>query len=227
MAQNFGWRHIFFASIAVAVVSLLLLRGTPEIESRAAHGFIDFRLFRNPTYAGATLSNFLLNSVAGTLLVSLQLVQRGGGLSAQQAGALTIGYAVAIIAFIRVGEKLLQRFGARKPMIWGCLVVGLAIVLLSPANLLLADYQRLAMLGYTLFGIGLAFYATPSTALSANPDSIAWMEGVITFSGLQDNLALREAAIVALMFNLLMVLVAILSIRLTLPKGPKGGPKQA
>lgn len=237
-----------------------------RIESRATHGFVDFRLFRNPTYAGATLSNFLLNSVAGTLLVSLQLVQRGGGLSAQQAGALTIGYAVAIIAFIRVGEKLLQRFGARKPMIWGCLVVGLAIALLSPANLLLADYQRLALLGYTLFGIGLAFYATPSTdaalsalpaaqagsgagiykmasslgaafgiaisaaiftALSANPDSIAWMEGVITFSGRQDNLALREAAIAALMFNLLMVLVAILSIMLTIPKGPKGGPKQA
>ena len=37
----------------------------------------------------------------------------GGSMSAQQAGTLTLGYAVAIIAFIRVGEKLLQRFGAR------------------------------------------------------------------------------------------------------------------
>ena len=46
-------------------------------------------------------------------------------MTAQQAGALTLGYAVAIIAFIRVGEKLLQRFGARKPMIWGCLITGL------------------------------------------------------------------------------------------------------
>ncbi len=34
-------------------------------------------------------------------------------MTAQQAGALTLGYAVAIIAFICVGEKLLQRFGAR------------------------------------------------------------------------------------------------------------------
>ena len=79
-------------------------------------------------------------------LLLLQLVQLGGSMSAQQAGALTLGYAVAIIAFIRVGEKLLQRFGARKPMIWGCLITGLAIVLLSPANLMLADYKVLAMI---------------------------------------------------------------------------------
>ena len=231
------------------------------IESRAAQGFVDFKLFRNPTYTGATISNFLLNGVAGTLLVSLQLVQRGGNMTAQQAGTLTLGYAIAIIAFIRVGEKLLQRFGARKPMIWGCLITGLSIVLLSPANLMLADYEVLAMIGYTLFGVGLAFYATPSTdaalsslpaaqagsgagiykmasslgaafgvaisaaiftALSANPESVSWLEGVITFVGRQDNLAVREAAVIALMFNVFMVLVAIMSIMLTVPKaGPK------
>ena len=316
MAQNFGWRYIFFSSIIVSVIGLLMIKGTPEskaetkgdykfdfagvltfmiamvalqilvtqgnklgwtsplilslagvaaffgilffrIESSAAQGFVDFKLFRNPTYTGATISNFLLNGVAGTLLVSLQLVQLGGNMTAQDAGALTLGYAVAIIAFIRVGEKLLQRFGARKPMIWGCLITGRAIALLSPANVLLDDYKILAMIGYTLFGVGLAFYATPSTdaalsslpaaqagsgagiykmasslgaafgvaisaaiftALSANPESVSWLAGVITFVGRQDNLAVREAAIIALMFNVFMVAVAILSIMLTVPK---------
>jgi len=316
MVQNLGWRYIFFSSIVVSVIGLLMIKGTPEskseakgnykfdfagvltfmiamialqivvtqgnklgwtspfilsligvtalfgtlffmIESRADQGFVDFKLFRNSTYTGATISNFLLNGVAGTLLVSLQLVQLGGSMNAQQAGALTIGYAVAIIAFIRVGEKLLQRFGARKPMIWGCLITGLSIVLLSPANLMLADYKVLAMIGYTLFGVGQAFYATPSTdaalsslpadqagsgagiykmasslgaafgvaisaaiftALSANPESVTWLEGVITFVGRQDNLAVREAAIIALMFNVFMVLVAIMAIMLTVPK---------
>ncbi|HRP24900.1 MAG TPA: MFS transporter [Thauera sp.] len=322
VTQNFGWRYIFFASIVVAVIGLLMMKGTPEskaetkgaykfdlagvltfliamvalqivvtqgnkmgwtsptilgliaavivfgglffrIENTIGQPFVDFKLFRNPTYTGATISNFLLNGVAGTLLVSLQLVQIGGDMTAQQAGTLTLGYAVAIIAFIRVGEKLLQRFGARKPMIWGCLITGLAIVLLSPANLLLGDYEILAMIGYTLFGVGLAFYATPSTdaalsslpadqsgsgsgiykmasslgaafgvaisaaiftALSANPDSIAWLEGVITFQGRQDNLPVREAAIIALMFNVLMVAGAIMSIMLTIPKA---GAKKA
>jgi DHA2 family multidrug resistance protein-like MFS transporter len=99
----------------------------------------------------------LLNAVAGTLIVSLQLVQFGGNMTAQSAGMLTLGYAIAIILFIRVGEKLLRAFGARKPMIWGCLITGLSIILLSPANLLLENYTLLAVLGYTLFGIGLAF----------------------------------------------------------------------
>ena len=105
---------------------------------------MNFALFRNSTYTGATISNFLLNGVAGMLLVSMMLVQLGGGLSAQQAGMLTLGYAIAIVAFIRVGEKLLQKFGARKPMIWGSLIVGLSIAILMPTNLLLGQYKVLA-----------------------------------------------------------------------------------
>ena len=183
MAENVGWRWIFFASAAVSVAGMLMVRGTPEskaaadkdyrfdtmgvltfmvtmvalqvlatqgseigwtspitlglgaiavvvgvmffrAETSARNPFVNFALFRNSTYTGATISNFLLNGVAGMLLVSMMLVQLGGGLSAQQAGMLTLGYAIAIVAFIRVGEKLLQKFGARKPMIWGSLIVG-------------------------------------------------------------------------------------------------------
>lgn len=317
VAENFGWRWIFFASVAVALLGMALMKGTPEskaegqssskfdlagvvsfmvamialqivvtkgnqlgwtspltlslsavilifgslflkIESRISNAFVDFKLFHNRTYTGATISNFLLNGAAGTLLVSLQLVQLGGSMTAQQAGMLTLGYAIAIIAFIRIGEKLLQRSGARKPMIQGCLITGLSIILLLPTNLMLADYKLLAIIGYTLYGIGLAFYATPSTdaalsslpasqvgsgagiykmasslgaafgvaisaavfsALSANPTAINWLEGVITFQGRQDNLAIREASIIALAFNVFMVLVAAISIMLTVPKG--------
>ena len=317
VAQNLGWRYIFFASVVVAIVGLMLIHGTPEskaesqknykfdfagvisfmiamvalqifvtqgnklgwtssyaliliavtvifgilffrTEGRTPAAFVDFTLFHNPTFTGATISNFLLNAVSGTMIVSLELVQMGGNMTAQQAGMLTLGYAIAIIAFIRAGEKLLQRFGARKPMIWGCLITGLSIVFLLPANLMLSDYKILAIIGYTLFGLGLAIYATPSTdaalsslpatqagsgsgiykmasslgaafgvaisaaiftALSASTDSAHWLEGVITFQGRQDNLAVRQAAIIALMFNVFMAALAIMSIMLTIPKG--------
>jgi DHA2 family multidrug resistance protein-like MFS transporter len=146
-----------------------------KAESRAQNPFVDFTLFRNSTFTGATLSNLLLNAVAGMLIVSMMLLQLGGRLSAQEAGMLTLGYAIAIIAFIRVGEKLLRRFGARKPMIWGSLIVGLSIALLMPTNMMLGSYKILAVASYTLFGLGLAFYATPSTdaALSNLPDDQA------------------------------------------------------
>ncbi len=171
-----------------------------------------------------------------------------------------MGYAVAIIAFIRVGEKLLQRFGPHKPMLWGCVITGVAIALLMPSNLLLGQYKSLAVIGYTLFGLGLAFYATPSTdaalsnlpaaqsgsgsgiykmasslgaafgvaisaaiftALAGDNESVRWLAGVITFTGRQDNLAVREAAFVALGFNVLMVVLAIVSILITVPQGKK------
>lgn len=145
------------------------------IENRISEAFIDFRLFKNSIYTGATLSNFLQNGVTGMLIVSLMLMQVGGNLSAQEVGLLTLGYAIAILAFIRVGEKLLQRFGSRKPMIWGCIIVGVAIALLMPTNVKTGTYKLLAVFAYTLFGVGLAFYATPSTdaALSNLPDSQA------------------------------------------------------
>jgi MFS transporter, DHA2 family, multidrug resistance protein len=144
-------------------------------ESGNPNAFVDFGLFRNMTYTGTTLSNLLLNGVAGILIVSMTLVQIGGGLSAQGAGLLTLGYAIAIVAFIRVGEKLLQRFGPRKPMIWGSLIVGASILLLMPTYVLLGTYEILAIVAFTLFGIGLAFYATPSTdaALANLPDDQA------------------------------------------------------
>jgi len=316
MAENVGWRWIFFASAAVSAAGMLMVRGTPEskaaaeknyrfdttgvltfmvtmvalqvlatqgseigwtnpitlglgaivvlvgvmffkVETRARSPFVNFALFRNSTYTGATISNFLLNGVAGMLLVSMMLLQLGGGLSAQQAGMLTLGYAIAIVAFIRVGEKLLQSFGARKPMIWGSVIVGISIAMLMPTHLLRGTYATLAVASYTLFGLGLAFYATPSTdaalsnlpddqagsgsglykmasslgasfgvaisaaifaALSAGTDSARWLEGAITFAGRQDNVAVRRAALIALAFNLLMVVAAIVSIMLTVPR---------
>ena len=256
--SEIGWTNpitLGLGAIAV-VVGVIFFR----VETSARNPFVNFALFRNPTYTGATISNLLLNGVAGMLLVSMMLVQLGGGLSAQQAGLLTLGYAIAIVAFIRVGEKLLQRFGARRPMIWGSLIVGLSIAVLMPTNLLIGQYTIVAVVAYTLFGLGLAFYATPSTdaalsnlpndqagsgsglykmasslgasfgvaisaaiftALSADSESTRWLEGVITFAGRQDNVAVRKAALMALAFNLLMVVAAIVSIMLTVPEGPQ------
>lgn len=254
--NRFGWGSALVIGLAIVVVVAGFFFA--RFEKNAEKPFIDFKLFRNSIFTGATISNFLLNGVAGMLIVSLQLLQLGGGLTAQAAGMLTIGYAITIIAFIRVGEKLLQRFGSRKPMIWGCLITGLSIAMLMPTNLMLGQYKILAIVAYALFGIGLAFYATPSTdaALSNLPAEQAGsgagiykmasslgaafgvaisaavftalrtgeggvLSHVVEFVGRQDNVAVREAATVALGINLLMIVAAIISICLTIPKGKK------
>ncbi len=183
MAENFGWRWIFFMAAAVSVLGMYMIAGTPEskadtgeeyrfdfagvitfmvmmvaiqvvmtqggtfgwfslttialsiaavvfavlfvrVENRTPHAFVDFALFRNKVYTGATVSNFLLNATAGIIVVAMALMQAGAGMSAQDAGFLTLGYAVVIVSFIRMGEKMLQKLGPRKPMIWGSLIVG-------------------------------------------------------------------------------------------------------
>ncbi len=127
-------------------------------------------------------------------------------------------------------------------------------------NTMIGTYKILAVVAYTLFGLGLAFYATPSTdaalsnlpadqsgsgagiykmasslgaalgvaisasiftALSGVGDPIDWLNGLVDFVGRQDNVAVRQAAMVALGVNLLMVVAAIVSITMTVPKHQK------
>lgn len=234
-ATVLGWRSIFWISVALSLLALYLLRGTPEsraerdpareshgfdwgglatfivlllainiyisqgpvlgwlsagglaligiaavsgliflyLETRRGGAFIDLKLFNNGTFTGATLSNFLLNGAAGTLIVSLGLVQVAAGMSSLQSGMLTLGYLVAILSTIRVGEKLLQRFGPKKPMLWGSMITAVGILLCSMTFLYIEQYIVLSVIGFTLFGVGLGFYATPSTdaALSNVPDA--------------------------------------------------------
>lgn len=254
-----GWTSA--PSLILLATSILFGFLFIRIELRASNAFVDFNLFKNMTFTGATLSNLLLNATAGILIVAMSLVQLGGGMRAQEAGLLTLGYGIVIVSFIRVGEKLLQKYGPRKPMIWGSLIVGLSILLLMPTQMMLDRYMIFSVIGFSLFGLGLAFYATPSTdaALSSLPSDqagsgsglykmasslgasfgvaisaavftaysgdatgIQWIEGVISYLGRQDNLAIREAAQIALGVNLLLVVAAIISITTTIPKTATG-----
>lgn len=159
--STLGWSSP--AVIILLVVFLISIWAFFRIESGNPNGFVDLRLFANRTFSGATLSNCLLNGAAGTLLVVLTLVQEGAGLSSLQSGLLTVGYLVGVLVTIRIGEKLLQRRGYRKPMLLGCWVTGAGILLTAFTFLLVREYLVVAVVGFTLFGVGLGLYATPST----------------------------------------------------------------
>jgi DHA2 family multidrug resistance protein-like MFS transporter len=317
-ATALGWRSIFWMSIIVALVSLFLVRGTPEsraepgtharfdwpgmitfviallainvyisqgpvlgwtspvalgllavtvvaavaffrFESNRTQTFINLQLFHDRRFSGAVLSNFLLNTAAGTLIVVLGLVQMASGWTSLQAGMLTIGYLVAVLSTIRVGEKLLQRFGPRKPMVWGAAITGTGILMCSMTFLLLEQYVVLTVIGFALFGTGLGFYATPSldTAMASVPlseggaaggmykmaSSLGNAMGVAIsstlyavgrgmdpeiiqswgiFIGNQDNVSLRFGGAIGLLFNVVMVAIALVSILVTIPKEEPG-----
>ncbi len=247
-----GWLNPYILiCVGIFVISLVVFF---RIEKKRENSFIDLSLFKNQTFSGATLSNFLLNGAAGTLLISLALVQAEAGLSSLQSGLVTVGYLVAILSTIRVGEKLLQRMGPRKPMLLGCYITGFGILLTSLTFLMAKEYIIASFIGFTLFGVGLGFYATPSTdaALSNVPGDkagsasgiykmasslgaafgvaisaaifygLSKTEGIPSIAGIfmgrTDNIQVRSAAGIGLLFNVFMVVVAIIAIAITIPK---------
>ena len=133
------------------------------MEKKKEHALIDFSLFKNKPYTGATVSNFLLNAIAGTLVVANTYVQVGRGFTAFQSGMLSLGYLVAVLAMIRVGEKILQKVGAKSPMIWGALITTIGVAVMGLTFLPGVIYTVVVFIGFALFGLGLGIYATPST----------------------------------------------------------------
>ncbi len=71
----------FFGLIAIVIVAFFIYL---NVEKKVDNPLIDFKLFENKPYTGATISNFLLNGVAGTLIVANTFVQQGLGYTASR-----------------------------------------------------------------------------------------------------------------------------------------------
>lgn len=212
-----------------------------KIELNKAGGFIDFSLFKNRAYSGATVSNFLLNAAAGTLVVANTYIQVGRGYTAFQSGMMSLGYLISVLLMIRVGEKILQKIGARKPMLLGSLMTAIGIAMMACTFLEGMAYTVLVFIGFILFGVGLGMYATPSTdtAVSNAPSdkvgvasgiykmasSLGGSFGVAISAAVYGAIAasgnLELSATVGLLINVAFCVLSILSILFMVPSDKK------
>lgn len=170
--RRLGWAS--GAGLAVAAVAILAFVVFVLIALRRGRGaFVDLGMFRNRYFTGPVLANFLMNSTAAVIIVTLGLVQRGLGWSSTQAGLLTIGHLAMVVIFIRIGERLLQRDGARRPMVLGTISVLVGVLLTTSTYLPVTLYLVAAVLGLALFGLGQGMFATPAidAAITAVPAS--------------------------------------------------------
>lgn len=236
MAQEHGLMNVIPLSLfTVMLIGFVLFY---YVETHKSNSFIDFHLFENRFYLGATISNFLLNAVAGTLIVINTYMQQGRQLTPKVAGEMSLGYLVCVLIAIRVGEKILQRFGARKPMLLGAMSTFVGIFLMTLVNIQGPLYLVLVFVGYALFGTGLGIYATPSTdtAISSIPNekvgsasgiykmasSLGGAIGVATsiaiYHAFSGNADFHKAALCGLILNLVFCSLSILSILFVIPK---------
>lgn len=153
--------------VALAVVGLLALVAFWAIERRARAPIVEFDLFRDGPYFGASAAAFaLVGSYWAVMFFQPQYLQDVRGHSPILSGLMILPVTVPMIFISPFSGRLIERFGARRLMTTGmlCGLVGLLVLTridsTSPYGLLLV--------GYLLFGIALGLvYAPMSTAAMA------------------------------------------------------------
>jgi MFS family permease len=137
------------------------------VERRVSQPIVDFTLFRNGPYFGATAAAFgLVGAYWSLMFLQPQYLQTTLGYSATTAGLLIMPITVPMILISPLAGRLIARFGARALMTAGMLC-GLGGVIIQTQISRTSGYL-LVLPGFLLFGIALGLvYAPMSTAAMA------------------------------------------------------------
>jgi len=167
LAEAANWSLDSIQSVALFAAAAVLIVAFWIVEHRVRQPIVDFELFRNGPYFGATAAAFgLVGAYWSLMFLQPQYLQDRLGYSATTAGILILPVTVPMIAISPLAGRLIARLGARVLMTVGmlCGLAGLVIL----AQISKTSGYALAFPGYLLFGIALGFvYAPMSTAAMA------------------------------------------------------------
>ncbi len=164
-ASRLGWQHMAVTTSLIAGILLLALFIVQE--RRSAAPMMPLDLFRSPTFAGVNLLTLLLYGALGGALFFLPfLVTSAYGLSATAAGALFLPFTIVLGILSRWSGRLIDRFGARWPLIIGPVICAIAFALLAGAS---GRGHYWALFGpMALLGFGMAVTVAPLTTAVIN-----------------------------------------------------------
>ena len=161
-ADNWGWGS--WRTLLLLAAGLLLLAAFLAIEHRVASPIVDFSLFRNGPYLGASAAAFaLVGAYWVVIFFQPQYLQEILDHGPVAAGVLVLPITAPMVFISPFCGPLIKRFGPRGLMTVGmaCGAVGLALLTRIDAS---SSYGAL-LPGYLLFGIALGLvYAPMSTA---------------------------------------------------------------
>jgi EmrB/QacA subfamily drug resistance transporter len=170
--KQWGWASA--ATLGVAAIGLALLTAFWFIEHRVASPIIEFELFRNGPYFGASAAGFCLVGCYWALMfLQPQYLQTDLGHSALAAGVLILPVTAPMIALSPLGGRLSALLGVRALMTLGMALGTAGLVVLTQVDT--SSGYALLFPGYLLFGIALGcVYAPMSTAaMTAMPKAKA------------------------------------------------------
>jgi EmrB/QacA subfamily drug resistance transporter len=163
--STLGWRDLTVEGSLMTGV--LLLGGFVWQESRSNAPMVPLMLFRSRLFRGVNVLTLLLYAALGGAFFFLPfLLIQQHGFSAVAAGAAFLPYALVVAFLSRWSGRMVDRFGARWPLIIGPLVVaiGFALLALISAEQLYWVY----LVPMTILGFGMAITVTPLTITVVN-----------------------------------------------------------
>jgi EmrB/QacA subfamily drug resistance transporter len=154
--------------IAALLVGVLLLALFFRQESRTRSPMMPLGLFRSRSFSGINALTLLLYAALGGAFFFLPyLLIQVHGYSATLAGAVFLPFTLVMAALSRWAGGLLDRFGARAPLIVGPTIAALGFVLLALPGASGA-YWATFLLPMIVLGFGMAITVAPLTTAIIN-----------------------------------------------------------
>lgn len=162
-SSDLGWRHPAVMVSLAAGAGLLVLFVSAERGSRAP--MMPLELFRSPTFSGVNLLTLLLYGGlgGGFFFLPFLLIQARGD-SATAAGAAYLPFTVIVSLLSRWSGGLIDRFGARGPLILGPAIAAGGFALLAVSR---GPYWTI-LVPMAVLGLGMAVTIAPLTTAVLN-----------------------------------------------------------